>query len=233
MAKSDYIVKPDLGFSAQLQTYKNNIPSYSGVLNTPTTQIGVQAADAAYFDYVLRCLAIIQNSAQQWAAWKDLIRGGGTPPSSGAPVAPVLPTPAVGAVAPGVEPRFRGLAQNNKKANAYNQSIGETLGIEGPDQTAPDLTALQPLITATTSGSRVEVGWGWQGNTAFLDMCELQVDRGDGKGFAVLAYDTTPGYVDTMPLPAAPAKWTYKAIYRVEDAQVGQWSNPVSVTVGG
>jgi hypothetical protein len=27
--------------------------------------------------------------------------------------------------------------------------------------------------------------------------------------------------------------WTYKAIYRVGDAQVGQWSNPVSITVGG
>jgi hypothetical protein len=27
--------------------------------------------------------------------------------------------------------------------------------------------------------------------------------------------------------------WTYKAIYRVGDAQVGQWSNPESITVGG
>ena len=44
---------------------------------------------------------------------------------------------------------------------------------------------------------------------------------------------TTPGYNDTAPFPAAPAKWSYRAIYRVGDAQVGVWSNVVSVTVGG
>ena len=32
---------------------------------------------------------------------------------------------------------------------------------------------------------------------------------------------------------ATPVKWTYCGIYRVGDAQVGVWSNPVSVTVGG
>jgi hypothetical protein len=42
----------------------------------------------------------------------------------------------------------------------------------------------------------------------------------------------TPGYTDTQPFPAAPTKWTYRAIYRVGDSQVGLWSLPVSVTVG-
>ena len=83
------------------------------------------------------------------------------------------------------------------------------------------------------SGNQVAVGWGWSGNAAFLDMIELQVDRGDGKGFVFLTYDTTPGYTDTAPLPATPVKWTYRGIYRVGDAQVGVWSKPVSVTVGG
>ena len=59
------------------------------------------------------------------------------------------------------------------------------------------------------------------------------MDRGDGKGFGLLTFDTTPGYTDTQPFPAVPAKWTYRAIYRVGDSPVGQWSSPVSVTVGG
>ena len=62
-------------------------------------------------------------------------------------------------------------------------------------------------------------------------MCELQVDRNDGKGRVVLAYDTTPGYNDTQPFPATPTKWTYWAIYRVGDSQVGLWSKPVTITV--
>jgi hypothetical protein len=40
--------------------------------------------------------------------------------------------------------------------------------------------------------------------SAFLDICELQVDRGDNKGFVALAFDTTPGYNDTQPFPTAP-----------------------------
>jgi hypothetical protein len=48
-----------------------------------------------------------------------------------------------------------------------------------------------------------------------------------------IAIDTTPNYTDTQPFPAAPTKWTYQAIYRVGDQRVGQWSAPVSVTVGG
>jgi hypothetical protein len=50
-------------------------------------------------------------------------------------------------------------------------------------------------------------------------------------GYVFLANDTTPGYTDTTPFPTTPAKWTYRAIYRVGDEQVGQWSAPVSVAV--
>ena len=91
--------------------------------------------------------------------------------------------------------------------------------------------AHQPAIATTISGNAVLVDWGWQGYSAWLDLCELQADRGDGKGFIPLAFDTTPGYTDTAPFPATPVKWTYRAIYRVGDAQVGIWSAPVSITV--
>jgi hypothetical protein len=38
--------------------------------------------------------------------------------------------------------------------------------------------------------------------------------------------------LDTSPHPTTPTKWTHKAIYRVGDHQVGQWSGEVSVIVG-
>lgn len=119
-------------------------------------------------------------------------------------------------------------------ANAnYNAAIGEALGIEGSVQGAPDFTTLQPILALTLAGNAVLVGWGWQGNSAFLDMLEIQVDRSDAKGWVMLAFDTTPNYTDSFPLPAAPAKWKYRAIYRIGDAQVGLWSNTVEITVGG
>ena len=231
MPKSDYINPNDAAFSAQLQTFKTNIGGYATLLGVTPAQVTAQAADAAYFAYVIACNEGVQNSAQQWTAWKNLVRGGGTAPAAGAPVATAFPT-AVAAVALGVEVRFRALCQQIKLNPNYNVAIGEALGIEGPVHTPPPVAGLQPAFEVLISGSHVLVKWGWQGNRAAVDLCEIQVDRGDGHGFVLLAMDTTPGYTDTTPLPATPGKWTYRAIYRKADAQVGQWSNPVSITVG-
>src|SRR2546422_729687 len=62
-----------------------------------------------------------------------------------------------------------------------------------------------PACLGTQTGSDpgrlagVTVGWDWQGKREFLDMIELQVDRGNG--WETLAFDTTPGYIDTAPIP--------------------------------
>ena len=231
MPKSDYISQNDGVFATQLQTFKTNIGAYATLLGVTPAQVTAQAADANYFEFAYACQQSIQNGAQQWTAWKGLVRGGGTPPASGAPVVPGFPA-AVTAVGLGVEVRFRALVKQIKANAAYNEAIGEALGIEGTMQTGPDLMTVKPVIDVAISGNRVEVTWGWQGNRAFLDLCEIQVDRADGKGFVLLAYDTTPGYTDTTPFPATPVKWTYRAIYRVGDEQVCQWSQSATITVG-
>jgi hypothetical protein len=230
MPKGNFIQGNDNAFSAQLKTFKLNIGGYAAAIGVTAAQIAAQEADSDYWEYDLKCLGVMQNAAQQWTTWKDLTRGGGTPPVAGAPVPPTLPA-VVPAVAPGIEARFRALVKQIKANPNYNTSIGEALGIEGAQQTPPDYTTLQPQIDVALNGNQVFVDWGWGGYGAYLDLCELQVDRGDGKGYVLLAYDTTPGYTDTAPFPAAPVKWTYRAIYRVGDAQVGVWSNPVTVTV--
>ena len=88
------------------------------------------------------------------------------------------------------------------------------------------------MITATRSGNTVKIRWGWGGNAKFLDACELMVDRATGT-FVPLTTDTTPNYTDSAPQPATSAIWKFKAIYRIDDEQVGQWSPVVSVVVGG
>jgi hypothetical protein len=232
MPKSDFVNPKDEAFAAQLQAFKTAIPGYATILGVTPAQVTAQAADADYFSYVLAGTQLMRNSATQWVGWKDLVRDGGDPPPSGAPAAPPLP-PAVPAVAPGIEGRFRALAKQIKASPAYNPAIGNALGLEGSDQTTPDLTTVKPNIDAVVSGTHVDLAWGWDGMSAFLDMIELVVDRSDNKGEVFLAQDTTPGYTDTTPFPATPTKWTYRAIYRVGDSRVGQWSKPVTVTVGG
>ncbi len=231
MPKADYIESADEAFVAQLRTFKENIGSYATLLGVTPAQVTAQAADADYMAYVQDCQQAVLQAGQQWSAWKRLVRGGGTAPPTGIPVLPVFPD-AVAAVALGIEIRFRALCQQIKKSPAYNVGIGEALGIEGAMQTPPPAGTLQPVIDLLIDGNKVLVKWGWQGKKAFIDMCEIQVDRADGKGWVLLAYDTTPDYLDTAPFPDTPARWKYRAIYHKGDTQVGNWSDEKHITVG-
>ena len=231
MAKTSYLNNSDDGFAHQLQTFASAVGTYAAGLGVTPVQVTGQAADANYFSYTLQCQEIMQNGSKQWTSWKDIQRRGGNVPPTGVPVVPTFPV-AVTPVGPGIEIRFRALVKQIKASTDYNASIGQALGIEGTPQVGPDYATLAPVLGLSISGDRVNIDWGWQGYSAFLDQCELQVDRGDGKGMVLLAIDTTPGYTDTQAFPNAPAKWSYQAIYRVDDNRVGQWSSPVSIMVG-
>ncbi len=232
MPKSDYVKAAMLAFSQQLLTFKNNITPYVTTLSLTAGEVTTQAADADRFKWEVDMLDICGNCAQQWAAWLDITRHGGTPPATGAPLPVTPPAPEPPAVAPGVEARFRRLVAKCKVSTNFSPAIAEVLGIRGEEITGPDFSVFGPVLKLTLDAAGVMVRWGWQGFGDFLDACEIQVDRNDGQGFKLLAIDTTPNYLDTTPMPSAPGKWTYKAVYRVGDGRVGQWSAPVSLTVG-
>lgn len=120
-----------------------------------------------------------------------------------------------------------------KEHDGYDVTIGTDLGVEGSALNGPDFAILRPEISAIINGGKVEIKWTWRGYSKFLDQCEIQVDRGDGQGWRVLTFDTTPGYTDTQPFPDAVTQWRYRAIYRVDDAQAGLWSETISIAVGG
>jgi hypothetical protein len=61
------------------------------------------------------------------------------------------------------------------------------------------LNIIKPKLFLSVQGNRVEVDWGWGGFSTRSDLCELQVNRGDGKGFVLLTFDSTPGYIDLTP----------------------------------
>jgi hypothetical protein len=118
-----------------------------------------------------------------------------------------------------------------QESGTYSDAIATDLGTVGTVTAEPDLETIQPVFKVKIVGGQVFIDWGWDGNGAFLDMLQMQVDR--GQGWVDLAFDTTPGYTDTHAFPAALTTWKYRAIWRVGDAQVGVWSAEVGVTVGG
>lgn len=232
MPKADPIHRSDELFGAQLKLFKGTIGGYAAALELSPAQVASQAADSDFFNYVLLRQRMMLNGGQQWTGFKDALRRGSPKAAASMPADPVFPT-AVPPVPFGIEGRFRALVRQIKAHGNYNEAMGRALGIEGAERTAPDLAAVQPEFEVVVSGEAVQVNWSWGGNVDYLDMIELRVDRNDGRGPVFLANDTTPGYTDSTPFPAVPTKWTYTAIFWLNDKPVGQWSKPVSVKVGG
>jgi hypothetical protein len=222
-----------------LVNYLTKLPGYATALGLTTTQVNSAVADCLWLIYLL------QNWLPETRSWvkscTDALAEAQTGTGSAAQVLPVFtppplpgaatPVPATVAVAPGAQMRILALAQQIKDSGKCTDTIASNLGLVGSAQTGPDLTAISPDIALSLVAGQVFLKWGWGGYSRYLDSCEIQVDRGDGHGFVLLTIDTTPGYTDTTPLPATLAKWTYRAIYRVGDDQVGVWSAPASINV--
>ena len=216
-------------------TFRNKLASHATALGLAPAQVTAILADCDWLLYVLqKWLPAVRNWAQSGTDFAAEAQSGF---SAGAQELPVFVPPAlpegVVAVAAGALDRIFTLIQVIKDGGKCSDTIATDLGIVGSEQIAPDYTTLQPVISVSLVGGQVFIKWGWSGYTAFLDMCEIQVDRGDGKGFVLLAYDTTPGYTDTQAFPAALTKWTYRAIYHQGETTVGILSQPASIIVPG
>ncbi len=220
---------------AWLGNFAGKLPGLAATLGLSNQQVSDAVNNCNWIIYVLQTWL---PGVRTWAlgataAGTEAQTGTGNDPQA-LPVftAPALPNGTV-AVNPGALDRIFALVAQIKDGGKATDAICTNLNIVGSALTVPDLSTVQPELKLTVTADHVHIKWGWGGNGAFLDQCEIQVDRGDGQGFKLLTFDTTPNYTDTQPFPASPAKWTYKAIYRVGDSQVGLWSATVSVNVGG
>ena len=228
MPKQYFLPTTNSGKSQKFTQFKDNIGPYTITFGIAAGDITQQGADALYFAALLPFADTVGNAARQWNAWRDIVLTGviGTEP-----VLITKPVGFPGSVPAGILTRYLLLVNAIKAHKNYTTAIGDILGIEGSQETPPDLNTIQPIISATATATVVKILWGWLRFRAFLAMCEIQVNR--GSGWTALVYDTTPNYEDTHPFPATPTIWKYRAIYRVADHQVGLWSLEVSVTVGG
>ncbi len=217
-----------------LENFIAKAAGYQAVLTSITVlQMAGGIADAKWLVYILsKWLPAVRAFAPSCtAAANAAMNGTGEDPQVLTTfAAPALPAGTV-AVKPGALDRLFQLIADIKNSDGYTEVIGKDLGIVGAEKTGPDLATIQPKITAKIEGNVVAIGWSWEGFSEHLDLLELQVDR--GQGWVNLASDTTPGYTDTTPFPAALTKWKYRAIFHVDDAQVGIWSQVVEVIVGG
>ena len=224
-----------------LQNFRNKLLAYLAALGLSAPQAAAAIADCRWLIYVLGSWL---PAVRAWSqACTDAATAAQTGTGAGAMMLPVFTPPAlppaegslppVVPAAPGALGRIFDLVQFIKNSPGDTAAIDTDLQIVGAGTTLPPAGEIQPVIKAKTNGLHVELGWGWGGHRAQVDLLQVQVDRADGKGFVDLVHDTTPNYTDTTPFPAASTIWKYRAIFHVNGAPVGVWSDTVSVVVGG
>ena len=226
MPKAFFIPSDDLGKCTWLSNFAAKLPTHADLVAVTPAEVAQVAADNVFFAYVCNAQNKFKKYTQDWTAYKNAARSG--PTLGNLPTAPVLgaaPAP----VPADIFGRAALLGTRIKKHSSYTDAMGQDLGLIGAEQTV-DLVNIKPSLKVQMQAGRPNLLWTKQG----MDGMEFWVDRGTGT-FAFLAIDTVPDYLDTaaLPAPGTGAVWKYKAIYRLKDEQVGQWSDILSVSVMG
>ena len=231
--KKTYMPSQEIEKLIWLKNFANKLSTYATKYNITVAEITDMQNSAAFFDYWFNFGVQNAEFNKKVTEYKLELRNG-IPAGATASIAPVAPTfgAAPTAVTPGIFVRATSLAGIIKKRINYTAADGKDLGIEGVEIIGAahrSESDIKPIISVRlVQGGKPEIVW----TKDDFDGIDIYVDRGDGT-FKFLGTDTVPNFIDTGALPATGASlWKYKAIYRVDDAQIGQWSDVVSVAVG-
>ena len=229
MPTSAYMPKDDSGKADLLEHVAATLPKYAALLGVSAKAMAALQADAVNFRYTLNVLNRAQSYSHNCAAFKNQMRDGGSD-SSEWPVSPLLPEPIPPIVKSGIIPRFSLFIGRIKGHKDYTPAIGQDLRIVGSAYIV-DPNSWKPVLSIQMKAAHPTVMW----TKGKANALELWVDRNDGNGFVFMTINTEPNTPDTAPLPSTGTSvvWKYKAIYRFHDEQVGEWSDVISVMVGG
>ncbi|MCF8257814.1 MAG: hypothetical protein K9J06_09680 [Flavobacteriales bacterium] len=222
---SDYLKKSDLEFVSQLNNFATKLPGYATALGLTVPETDAVQADSDLLGAVVMAVGSSRTYAQGWTSFKDLARHGGEVVLPDYPVA-VNTVAMPPNVVPGIEERFRELVRRIKANAAYTVGMGEDLGIEA-DDSMPVITA--PELKLKMEGGDIVISF----KKGAAQGVKLYSKRGSETTFTFLAVDTRSPYVDNRPnlVEGVTEKREYYAFYLVDDAQVGDQSPTVSITV--
>jgi hypothetical protein len=228
--KAPYLPPSDTSKVNWLKNLSSKTPTYAAVLDITLPEQTSLDNDSAMYEYIVITMhPAYKTKVQDITAFKNIMRDGplGTP-TPPVPVAPTLPA-APTVVDSGIFPRVAKFIQRLKSHPNYTENMGEDLGIVGAEMTF-EPSELKPELKGDLDANRPKIIWQ---KGPFVDSIDLFVDRQLDDNYEYLTNDSEPDYIDTYPMPldAASVVYRYKGIYRIGDEQVGQFSDPITITV--
>jgi len=246
MKKQFYLPGDDKGKSDYLTLFAAKLATYAMLLGITPQELQGAIDDAEAFKFIVLYNKAMKDYLEGCTQFKNILRDKEGTPVSAWPQLPPLPmAPAL--VTAGIFKRNARIVGRIKKNDNFNDQIGKDMGIIGNETPVLDPETLSPVIKAViVSGGHPEVKWD---KPAGVDGIHFFVNRGSKTvsepvppingavpaGFAFLATDTEPDYIDTAALPAAGESqvWKYIGIYFNNGEYFGQFSAEVRVTVTG
>lgn len=225
--KKHYLPSDDNGRLSWLTTFNSKIGGYASTFGISAAEVAAIAAYLLMLQYILGLIEAVRTFSQDLTKYRNKLMIAVIGSSLGDP--PTLTIPAAPATQPaGIFSIISGIVQRIKGHAAYNEAIGEDLGIVGSDIFV-DYATVKPVLKITLDVGNPKIKYK-KNRTKGIN---LYCDRDDGKGMLLIKAVTKSTYVDETPLPAGvnSAVWKYMAIHVVDDIEVGIPSDEVVVTV--
>ena len=202
MAKQDCIPKKDADFLTQLKFLRDKAPAQQAALNISPADLATLTADATLFEGKLDAFNDADAIYSQTSSDKQDSRAA-------------------------VEGRLRAIIRRFKSAGGYTEAIGQALKIIGADDTT-DLTTAKPDLTARPLAHGIELSF----TKSKSDGVNIYSKRDGEADFVFLARDTAAPYVDNRALLVVgkPEARRYKAVYILNDDEIGGFSDEVVIT---
>jgi hypothetical protein len=230
MTTSPTIPRTDAGRRELLQHLSFQLPNYADILEISAADIDQVQRGSDWFDYSLK----VEDAAQRFTdgnyAFKRVLRDGPKSAVINFPAPLVIIPPPTSEPYPDIIGFLGALIVRIKKHKNYTEAIGKALHIIPPQTPATDPALLQPELTFDYSAGHPVLYWYHNGTDALV----IEADYGTGT-FGLVAIQLSTRFEDNTPLqlPGNVALWKYRAIYRIRDNQVGQWSKVLEVSVKG
>ena len=231
MKNASFLPRDKAGKELWLKNFAAKVFKYAAKYNIIAAEITEIKQSADYVTYINDYCNQFTDYLREISEYqKEIHDGNGNNNTPSLPPTPPTFATVPPVVAPDVFSRAISLANRIREHHKYTAADGHDLGIEVTPKAKKvvDVDNAKPIVKIQlVDGGQPQLIWKRNG----LDAIEIWVDRNGGDDFSFCEVDLKPNFTDTHTLPAKPALWRYKAIYRKDNKQVGIWSDIMSVAV--
>jgi len=243
--KKHYLPTTESDRVTWLNNFALKLNSYAALFGIPASDMSFIANAAVFYAYIIGRIDAAKGEVTSLVAFKNKLSFTNDNVPLGPVPQPELPAEPT-AVPAGIFNQVARIVADIKNHSLYSPEIGSDLRIIGEETTTQDPALLKPVL-------KVKIGTGGHPNLNWLkkgaDFTNVYVDR--GTGFAFLRSVKGNKLTDSHPLPSAAAEvppatatdsgtrttanaavWRYRIVYVKNDAETGEYSDPVSVAVG-